>query len=480
MRCGRWMPALCCADTTRFTGVTADSRRLRPGMLFVAVIGGRADGRAFIADAVANGAAAVLAPPGTVWPDGVPVRPLLIDPEPRRALARIAARLAGPAPGHVVAITGTNGKTSTAEFYRQICQAAGRKSASLGTLGVIAPGHAGGSGLTTPDPVTLAETMAALARDGVTDVAVEASSHGLDQFRLDGLHFAAAAFTNLTRDHLDYHGTMSDYRRAKLRLFDTLLAPGTPALASATLDDETLAALVEIAQRRSLRFSKIGGLDDDFALLRAVPRADGQLLELRIDGQAVDVMLPLVGRFQADNATLAAALAMATGVANAPDLLAQLTGVRGRLELAATLANGAAIYVDFAHTPDALERLLTALRPHTHGKLGVVFGAGGDRDPGKRPLMGVAASAGADWAIVTDDNPRSEAPAAIRAAVCAGANDARDIGDRAAAVAAGIDELGPGDVLVIAGKGHEQGQEIGGEILPFDDVATVRRLVGAR
>jgi UDP-N-acetylmuramoyl-L-alanyl-D-glutamate--2,6-diaminopimelate ligase len=473
------MPALCCADPTRFTGVTADSRQVRPGMLFVAVIGGHVDGRRFISNAVANGAAAVLAPPGTVWPDGVPARPLLLDPEPRRALARIAARLAGPAPDRVVAITGTNGKTSTAEFYRQICQAAGRKSASLGTLGVIAPGLTGGSGLTTPDPVTLAETMAALARDGVTDVAVEASSHGLDQRRLDGLHFAAAAFTNLTRDHLDYHGNMDDYRRAKLRLFDTLLAPGTPALASATLDDATLAALVDIAHQRGLRLQKIGGVDDDFALLRADPRPDGQMLELRVGGQVQQVMLPLVGRFQADNAMLAAGLAMATGVVDAHHLLAQLAGVRGRLELAATLANGAAIYIDFAHTPDALERLLAALRPHTPGKLGVVFGAGGDRDPGKRPLMG-AAIASADWAIVTDDNPRSEAPAAIRAAVRAAAPTARDIGDRATAIAAGIADLGPGDVLVIAGKGHEQGQAIGDEILPFDDVATVRRLVGAR
>jgi UDP-N-acetylmuramoyl-L-alanyl-D-glutamate--2,6-diaminopimelate ligase len=473
------MPALCCADPTRFTGVTADSRQVRPGMLFVAVIGGHVDGRRFISNAVANGAAAVLAPPGTVWPDGVPARPLLLDREPRRALARIAARLAGPAPDRVVAITGTNGKTSTAEFYRQICQAAGRKSASLGTLGVIAPGLTGGSGLTTPDPVTLAETMAALARDGVTDVAVEASSHGLDQRRLDGLYFAAAAFTNLTRDHLDYHGNMDDYRRAKLRLFDTLLAPGTPALASATLDDATLAALVDIAHQRGLRLQKIGGVDDDFALLRADPRPDGQMLELRVGGQVQQVLLPLVGRFQADNAMLAAGLAMATGVVDAHHLLAQLAGVRGRLELAATLANGAAIYIDFAHTPDALERLLAALRPHTPGKLGVVFGAGGDRDPGKRPLMG-AAIASADWAIVTDDNPRSEAPAAIRAAVRAAAPTARDIGDRATAIAAGIADLGPGDVLVIAGKGHEQGQAIGDEILPFDDVATVRRLVGAR
>ncbi|MBC7635260.1 MAG: UDP-N-acetylmuramyl-tripeptide synthetase, partial [Acetobacteraceae bacterium] len=311
-------------------------------------------------------------------------------------------------------------------------------------------------------------------------VALEASSHGLDQFRLDGLHFAAAAFTNLTRDHLDYHGTLAEYRRAKLRLFDTLIDPGTPVLASATLDAETLAALQDIAQRRGLLFSRVGGPDGDLALVRATPRPDGQLLELRVGGQRLDVLLPLVGRFQADNALLAAGLAMATGVADAGGLIARLAGVRGRLEHAATLANGAVVYVDFAHTPDALQRLFAALRPHTAGKLGVVFGAGGDRDPGKRPLMGAAAAEGADWAIVTDDNPRSEVPSTIRATVRAGAPAARDIGDRAAAIAAGLDNLGQGDVLVVAGKGHEQGQAIGPDILPFDDVATVRRLVGAR
>lgn len=463
-----------------YTGVTADSRLVTPGMLFVAVVGRHVDGRRFIADAVSKGAVAVLAAPGTLWPDGVPTRPFLIDPEPRRALARIAASLAGMLPETVVAITGTNGKTSTAEFTRQLWQHAGHRAASLGTLGVIAPGRDGGSGLTTPDPVTLAATMAALARDGVTKVALEASSHGLDQFRLDGLRFAAAAFTNLTRDHLDYHGTLAEYRRAKLRLFDTLIDPGSPVLASATLDAETLAALQDIAQRRGLLLTRVGGPDGDLALVRVIPRPDGQLLEMRVGGQRLDVLLPLVGRFQADNAVLAAGLAMATGVTMAPDLLARLVGVRGRLEPAATLANGAVVYVDFAHTPDALQRLFAALRPHTAGKLGVVFGAGGDRDPGKRPLMGAAAAAGADWAIITDDNPRSEIPSAIRAAVRAGAPAARDIGDRAAAIAAGLDNLGQGDVLVVAGKGHEQGQTIGPDILPFDDVATVRRLVGAR
>ena len=459
-------------------GVSADSRTIGPGMLFVALAGSRADGRGFIADAVARGAVAVLAAPGPTLPDGVAV-PLLEDPEPRRVLARLAADLAGAQPARIVAVTGTNGKTSTAEFTRQLWAAAGRQAASLGTLGLIAPGQQGGVGLTTPDPVSLAASMAALAQDGVTDVAIEASSHGLDQFRLDGLRLCAAAFTNLTRDHLDYHGSMAAYRDAKLRLFRDLLPPGAPALVSGSLDAESRAALRAIAQARGLAMEVVGLGGDALRLVASTPLTHGQRLGLQVDGVAREVELPLVGAFQADNALLAAGLARATGVADAIDLLPHLTGVRGRMELAATLANGAAVYVDFAHTPDALERLLTALRPHAAGRLVVIIGAGGDRDPGKRPLMGAAAAAHADRVIVTDDNPRSEAPAAIRAAVLAGCPGAVEIGDRAAAILAGMNALGPGDVLVVAGKGHEQGQQIGGETLPFDDVATVRRAVAA-
>ena len=459
-------------------GVSADSRTIRPGMLFVALAGGRADGRDFIADAVARGAVGVLAAPGTTLPDEIAV-PLLLDPEPRRVLALLAADLAGAQPARIVAVTGTNGKTSTAEFTRQLWAAAGRRAASLGTLGLIAPGHRGGVGLTTPDPVSLAADMAALARDGVTDVAIEASSHGLDQFRLDGMRLCAGAFTNLTRDHLDYHGTMAAYRAAKLRLFGDLLPEGAPALASGNVDAESRAVLLAIAKARGLRLEFVGAAGDRVRLVATTPFAHGQRLALQVDGVARAVEVPLVGAFQADNALLAAGLARATGVANAIDLLPQLAGVRGRMELAATLANGAAVYVDFAHTPDALERLLTALRPHAAGRLVVIIGAGGDRDPGKRPLMGAAAAAHADRVIVTDDNPRSEAPAAIRAAVLAGCPAGVEIVDRAAALAAGMNDLGPGDVLVVAGKGHEQGQQIGGETLPFDDVATVRRLVAA-
>ncbi len=460
-------------------GITADSREVVPGDLFAALPGSRVDGRAFIADAVRRGAVAILAPQGTEWPPGVPPRPLLLDPEPRRRLAQMAAVLAGPQPETVVAVTGTNGKTSTVEFLRQIWAADGAKAASLGTLGVIAPGFAPGPGLTTPDPVTLAETLAGLARTGVSRAALEASSHGLDQFRLDGVRLAAAGFTNLTRDHLDYHGSEAAYRVAKLRLFEELVPTGAPVAANAEMDATTLAALRDIAARRGLDLRTVGEAGTTIRLLRTTPRPDGQILTVELAGVRREVALPLPGRFQADNALMAACLADMLGMHDALDHLPALTGVRGRLELAARLANGAAVYVDYAHTPDALERLLTALRPHTSGRLHVVFGAGGDRDRGKRPLMGAAAACCADVVIVTDDNPRGEDPAAIRAAVLAACPTAREIGDRAQAIAAALAELGPGDVLAVAGKGHEQGQTIGGTVLPFDDVSVVRGLVGA-
>jgi UDP-N-acetylmuramoyl-L-alanyl-D-glutamate--2,6-diaminopimelate ligase len=490
-------------------GITADSREVVPGDLFAALPGTSVDGRAFIADAVQRGAVAVLAPHGTEWPPGVPPRPLILDPEPRRRLARMAAALAGPQPATVVAVTGTNGKTSTVEFLRQIWAADGARAASLGTLGVIAPGFDPGPGLTTPDPVSLAETLAGLARTGVSHAALEASSHGLDQFRLDGVHLMAAGFTNLTRDHLDYHGSEAAYRTAKLRLFEDLLPGGAPVAANADMDPATLAALRDIATRRGLRLCLVGenarsetgqsqtGLSETgrsepgpiIRLLGTVPRPDGQILTIELAGVRREVELKLPGRFQADNVLMAAVLADALGVRDVLDRLPMLTGVRGRMELAARLANGAAVYVDYAHTPDALERLLTALRPHTSGRLHVVFGAGGDRDRGKRPLMGAAAGRYADVVIVTDDNPRGEDPATIRAAVLAGVRvngsatptvGAREIGDRALAIAAALEDLRPGDVLAVAGKGHEQGQTIGGTVIPFDDVTVVRRLVGQR
>jgi UDP-N-acetylmuramoyl-L-alanyl-D-glutamate--2,6-diaminopimelate ligase len=364
------------------------------------------------------------------------------------------------------------------EFLRQIWAADGTKAASLGTLGLIAPGFAPGPGLTTPDPVTLAETLAGLARFGVSHAALEASSHGLDQFRLDGVRLAAAGFTNLTRDHLDYHGSEAAYRAAKLRLFEDLLHSGAPVVANADMDNTTLASLREIATRRGLEFHTVGEAGTMFRLLGTTPRPDGQVLLIEVDGVRREIALPLPGRFQADNALMAAGLATLLGQRDALDRLPALTGVRGRMELAARLANGAAVYVDYAHTPDALERLLSALRPHTAGRLHVVFGAGGDRDRGKRPLMGAAAARCADVAIVTDDNPRGEDPASIRAAVRTGCPCGREIGDREAAIAAALADLGPGEVLAVAGKGHEQGQTIGGVVIPFDDVSVVRRLVG--
>lgn len=467
-------------------GLAADSRAVRPGFLFAALPGTRADGRAFIAEAVANGAAAVLAPEGTMWPESVPTRPLLTDADPRRCLALMAAAFYGAQPKTIAAITGTNGKTSTADFLRQIwAELHQGRAASLGTLGLVAPGHAAGPSLTTPDPVALAATLARLAREGIDHAAIEASSHGLDQRRLDGVRLAAAAFTTFSRDHLDYHGTMEAYLAAKLRLFDMLLSEGAPAVAHTALPDEARARLHAIAASRRLRLLTVGPGGESIAVERTEPSAEGQTLTLTHAGRRLRLGLPLIG-FQGQNALVAAMLAIATGAE--PEavfaLLPRLAGVRGRIERVAVLGNGAAVYVDYAHTPDAIATVLAALRPHVAGRLAIVLGAGGDRDAGKRPLMGEAAARGAEVVIVTDDNPRSEEPALIRAAVLAGARAAGaeplEIGDRAEAIAAAIGLLGPGDVLVIAGKGHEQGQEIAGRIIPFDDAAVARAAAARR
>jgi UDP-N-acetylmuramoyl-L-alanyl-D-glutamate--2,6-diaminopimelate ligase len=462
------------------TAVTADSRLVQPGTLFVAVPGTQLDGRRFIADAVERGAVAVLAQPGTAWPPGVPPRPLITDAEPRRALARMAAALAGPQPRTVVAVTGTNGKTSTVDFLRQLWAFAGLSAASLGTLGLIAPGHDGGTGLTTPDPVVLAASLADLARKSVTCAALEASSHGLDQFRLDGLRLTAAGFSNLTRDHLDYHGSLETYRAAKLRLFAELLPPRATAVVNADMDRTTLDALFDIAASRRLKLLSVGEAGETLRLLHATPTPSGQALQIEAHGRLRTIETALPGRFQADNVLMAACLAEATGARDALDLVPKLRGVRGRMELAATLPNGAAAYVDYAHTPDALQRVLTALRPHAGShRIVCVFGAGGDRDPGKRPLMGQKVYENADLAIVTDDNPRSENPQDIRHGILAACPGAIEIGDRARAIEAGLAELRAGDVLVVAGKGHEQGQTVGPHTIPFDDASTIRRLAGA-
>ncbi len=460
------------ASPLAVSGITADSRAVRAGMIFAALPGARADGRDFIGAAVAAGAVAVLAPRGTMWPADVPARPLIEADDPRRMLALFAARMAGAQPAMVVAVTGTNGKTSTVDFLRQFW---GARGASLGTLGLVAPGFPQGDSLTTPDPVTLHGTLASLARAGITHLAMEASSHGLDQRRLDGVRLAAAGFSNLTRDHLDYHGSMHAYRAAKLRLFDTLLPEGSLAAHSTTLDAETQAALRAIAVRRNLRLIAAGEGDAAIRIIAARPLPAGQALTLDVHGTRAEAALPLPGRFQADNVVLAMALADMP-VAALLAALPGLHGVRGRMELAAE-TRGAAAYVDFAHTPDALERVLLALRPHTAGKLFCVFGAGGDRDTGKRPLMGAVVARLADRAIITDDNPRSENPALIRAAIRAACPDTLEIGDRRAAIAAALDELRAGDVLVVAGKGHESGQTAQGITTPFDDAAVIRELV---
>jgi len=460
------------------TGVTSDSRAVRPGHVFVAIPGAAADGRRFIADAVERGAAAVLAPEGTDWPAGVPPRPLILHAQPRQALARLASVRAGVQPETIVAVTGTNGKTSTVDFLRQLWTLHGLRAASLGTLGLIAPGHAGGGGLTTPDPVALSDMMADLARDGVQHAAIEASSHGLDQFRLDGLRISSAGFSNLTRDHMDYHGTVAAYRAAKLRLFGEVLADGGACVVNADMDTETLAALRAIASRRRLAWHSVGEHGETLRLQRATPLPAGQMLDIAYDGRRFEFGVALPGRFQADNVLMAAGLARISGVPDALDLLPRLVGVRGRMEFVANLPKGGAAYVDYAHTPDALERLLTALRPHARHRLICVFGAGGDRDAGKRPLMGDVVARLAEVAVVTDDNPRGENPAAIRAAITAACPQAVEIGDRAQAIAAALDMAGAGDVVVVAGKGHEQGQIIGGEVRAFDDAGTIRGLAG--
>ncbi len=460
------------------TGVTADSRQVRPGSLFVAVSGISADGAGFIADAVARGAAAVLAREGADWPDGVMERPFLHCAEPRRALALMAVSHAGVAPEKVVAVTGTNGKTSTVDFVRQLWRIAGLRAASLGTLGLVSSGAASGGGLTTPGPVEMAGLLAELARDGVQHVALEASSHGLAQFRLDGVRLTAAGFSNLTRDHLDYHGSLPAYRAAKLRLFAELLPVRGVAVVNADMDAETLDAVHGAVVSRRLVLRSVGERGADLRLVSATPLPHGQALVIEADGARVEVDVALPGRFQADNALMAAALAQASGFADALGAIGQLAGVRGRMELAATLPNQAAAYVDYAHTPDALHRVLQSLRPHGR-RIVCVFGAGGDRDPGKRALMGQEVCRLADVPIVTDDNPRREDPAAIRASILSGCPGAIEIGDREAAIAAGLAELRAGDVLVVAGKGHEQGQVVGSTVLPFDDVGVIRRLAAA-
>jgi len=452
--------------------LTADSRAVEPGSLFAALAGSNADGSRYVADAVGRGAAAILAKSdaNVAVPEGVA---LLLSQEPRRTLARLAARLYRPQPATIVAVTGTSGKTSVADFARQIFTRLGRTAASLGTLGVVKAGAASYGALTTPDPVTLHQTLATLAQDGVSHLALEASSHGLDQRRLDGVALSAAAFTNLGRDHLDYHASIDAYFAAKLRLFAELLPPTATAVVNA--DAEHAPEVIAVATAAGRKVLTVGRAGTGLTLERVRPDGFGQHLKVRCGKEVHDIHLPLLGGYQASNALVAAALVMATGEPGAAVVaaLAGLAGVKGRLEIVAR-PRGGLIVIDYAHKPDALAAALLALKPFAPGRIVCVFGCGGDRDRGKRPLMGRIATELAASVIVTDDNPRSEDPALIRAEILAAAPGAREIPDRQQAISAGVRLIGKGDVLLIAGKGHETGQIIGSAVLPFSDHEAVR------
>ena len=465
------------------SGVTADSRAVRAGMLFAALPGTAVHGATFIAAALEQGAAAVLtdAEGARLAAEALAETDvaLVVAEDPRAALACAAALWFGAQPEVMVAVTGTNGKTSVATFTRQIWAALGHEAINIGTTGIEGAWTAP-SGHTTPDPVTLQKLLAAAAAGGVTHAAMEASSHGIDQRRLDGVRLRAAGFTNLTQDHLDYHGTMERYFAAKAQLFTRLLPED--GIAVVNLDGAKGSEMAELALDRGLRVLTVGkGQGADLQIAATRPDATGQEVRYLWQGRAFQTRLALIGAFQAENVAVAAGLAIAAG--DAPEavlaVLPRLTGVRGRMQLAATRRNGAAVYVDYAHTPDALETALTALRPHVMGRIVVVFGAGGDRDRTKRPLMGAAAKAHADVLYVTDDNPRTEDPASIRAAILAACPEAHEVGDRAEAILRAVDALLPGDALLIAGKGHESGQVVGTDIYPFDDVEQASVAVAA-
>jgi UDP-N-acetylmuramoyl-L-alanyl-D-glutamate--2,6-diaminopimelate ligase len=473
MRLGDLLPSApaAAALTQDVSGVTADSRDVVPGSVFFAVSGTNGDGLAYAEDALVRGAIAVVAErPFQSTKAGIAS---IVVADVRAALAQAAAALHPRQPETIVAVTGTSGKTSVAAFVRQIWAELGHAAASLGTIGIVAPSQTVYGSLTTPEAVTLHQTLQELADDGVTHLAMEASSHGLEQRRLDGVRLSAGAFTNLSRDHLDYHRDLKDYLAAKLRLFEVLLQPGQPAVVDADSDVST--KVIASCEKRGLKVMSVGAHGD--ALRLVSQEADGLGMRLSIEhaGKMYSLRLPLAGSFQASNALVAAGLCIATG--EAPErvfaALEKLQGAPGRLELVGT-RNGAPIFVDYAHKPDALEKALAAVRPLAGGRLILVFGCGGDRDRGKRPIMGEIAARGADIVIITDDNPRSENPADIRAAILDGArklaaHKVTEIGDRRAAIAAGVAELRAGDVLLVAGKGHETGQTIGGKILPFSD-----------
>lgn len=453
------------------TGFALDHRKVAPGTIFGAFPGAKFNGEDYIDAAIDSGAVAVVARPEARVEGAVHVA----DAEPRRAFARLAARFFGPFPAVTVAVTGTNGKTSSTELLRQLWLMAGHHAASIGTLGVTTAHDRVSTGLTTPDIVTFLSNMAGLQREGVTHAAFEASSHGLAQFRTEGLPVSAAGFTNLSRDHLDYHETMEAYFAAKLRLFTEVVAADGAAVVWAD-DGDWSARVIAAATARGLHVLTVGQGGETLRLVSRSPTQLGQALVIEAGGKPHKVELPLIGAYQAANVLVAAGLCIATGgdIATTLQNCARLQPVRGRLERAVIAKSGAPVYVDYAHTPDAVEAAISALRPHTKDRLIVVLGAGGDRDTGKRPEMGAVAARDADVVIVTDDNPRSEDPALIRAAILAAAPGAAEIGDRRAAIAAALAQSGAGDVVLVAGKGHEQGQIVGDRTLPFDDVQVAR------
>lgn len=459
-------------------GMTADSRAVEPGYLFAALSGTKTDGSRFIADAVLHGAVAVLADENAAV--NVPPQIQVIrDTNPRRRLAQMAAQFYGMQPELTVAVTGTNGKTSVASFLRQIWEYAGLKAASLGTTGIFFKGQQETLAHTTPDPVVLHEKLASLAERGASHLAFEASSHGLAQYRLDGVRLSAGAFTNISRDHMDYHVDFEDYFNAKMRLFTELLPPGSPAIID--VDSEAGQRAAQIARDRGLDVFSVGHKGETLRLDMISREGFGQRLNLTYEGEQREILLPLAGDFQASNALVALGLALATGLDANKALAAieKLTGAKGRLELAGHTKNGDPVFIDYAHTPAALENALAALRPYTKNRLHVVFGAGGDRDKGKRPQMGEVAARLADCVYVTDDNPRGEAPAEIRAEILAAAPGAQEIGNRHEAIATAITSMQSGDLLLIAGKGHETGQIVGDRVLPYSDHDAVASFLGS-
>ena len=468
----------CASDAeVTVTGFAIDNRKVAPGTVFGAFQGMQVNGEDFIPAAIEAGAVAVVARPEATVEGALHIA----SDTPRKCFAEMAAQFFKPVPEHIVAVTGTNGKTSCVEMTRQIWRMSGERAASIGTLGVTTPDESVSTGLTTPDIVTFLSNMSGLAREGVSHVAYEASSHGLSQFRNEGIPVEAAGFTNFSRDHLDYHAEMEDYFAAKMRLFDEVVSDGATAVVWMGAGDSGWnKRVVEHAKVRGLKVMTVGEQGEDIRLTRREPTQLGQSLTVEHDGTERTINLPLIGAYQVSNALTSAGLALATGIdANRVwDAVARLQPVRGRLERAVIAPSGAPVYIDYAHTPDALEAAIAALRPHVTGRLITVFGAGGDRDHGKRAPMGEAAAKASDLVIVTDDNPRGEDAAEIRRQVLAGAPNAREVAGRREAIQAAIAEAGKDDIVLVAGKGHETGQIIGtGEnmrVHPFDDVEVAR------